>query len=46
VRGATKEDILRALEARLHSSRDEEFGQALQQVYRIARSRLEDILTS
>jgi 2-oxo-4-hydroxy-4-carboxy-5-ureidoimidazoline decarboxylase len=46
VRGATKEDILRALEARLHSSREGEFQQALQQVYRIARFRLEDILTS
>jgi len=46
VRGAAKEDILRALEARLHSPRDDEFQQALQQVYRIARFRLEDILTT
>jgi 2-oxo-4-hydroxy-4-carboxy-5-ureidoimidazoline decarboxylase len=46
VRGASKEDILRALEDRLHSSREAEFQQALQQVYRIARFRLEDILTS
>jgi 2-oxo-4-hydroxy-4-carboxy-5-ureidoimidazoline decarboxylase len=46
VRGATKEDILRALEARLHASREAEFQQALQQVYRIARFRLEDILTA
>jgi 2-oxo-4-hydroxy-4-carboxy-5-ureidoimidazoline decarboxylase len=46
VRGAAKEDILRALEARLLSSREDEFQQALQQVYRIARFRLEDILTA
>ncbi len=46
VKGASKEDILHALEARLHSSREDEFQQALQQVYRIARFRLEDILNS
>ena len=46
VKGASKEDILAALEARLHSSRDDEFHQALQQVFRIARFRLEDILNA
>jgi 2-oxo-4-hydroxy-4-carboxy-5-ureidoimidazoline decarboxylase len=45
VKGATKQDILRALEARLLSSPEEEFREALEQVYRIARFRLEDTLT-
>ena len=45
VRGATKEDILRALESRLDSSREDEFREALKQVYRIARFRLEATLT-
>lgn len=46
VKGATKDDILRALEARLHASREEEFREALKQVYRIARFRLEDKLSA
>ena len=46
VRGAAKEDILRALEVRLNSSRDDEFQEALRQVYRIARFRLEEKLTA
>jgi 2-oxo-4-hydroxy-4-carboxy-5-ureidoimidazoline decarboxylase len=45
VKGSTKEDILRALEARMVSSREEEFQEALEQVYRIGRFRLEDTLT-
>jgi 2-oxo-4-hydroxy-4-carboxy-5-ureidoimidazoline decarboxylase len=45
VKGATKEDILRALQTRLAPSPEEEFAEALKQVYRIARFRLEDTLT-
>ena len=43
VKGSTKRDILRALEARLESAREHEFGEALRQVYRIARFRLDDL---
>lgn len=42
VKGATKDDILHALKARLVSSPGEEMREALKQVYRIARFRLED----
>ena len=41
VRNSTKEQILAALEARLPRSADEEFAEALRQVYRIAQFRLE-----
>jgi 2-oxo-4-hydroxy-4-carboxy-5-ureidoimidazoline decarboxylase len=44
VKGSTKEDVLTALEARVGRSRDEEFAEALDQVSRIARFRLEDVL--
>jgi xanthine dehydrogenase large subunit len=44
VKGSTKHDILRALEQRVGGTRDEEFRVALDQVYRIARFRLETIL--
>ena len=44
VKGSTKHDILEALERRARSSRDEEYLVALDQVYRIARFRLEDTL--
>jgi 2-oxo-4-hydroxy-4-carboxy-5-ureidoimidazoline decarboxylase len=44
VKGSTKHDVLAALEARVTRSRDEEFAEALQQVYKIARFRLEDLL--
>jgi 2-oxo-4-hydroxy-4-carboxy-5-ureidoimidazoline decarboxylase len=44
VTGSTKHDILEALERRARSSREEEYLVALDQVYRIARFRLEDIL--
>jgi 2-oxo-4-hydroxy-4-carboxy-5-ureidoimidazoline decarboxylase len=44
VKGSTKHDILGALERRLPSSREEELAEALRQVYRIARFRLEDLL--
>lgn len=42
VKGATKHDIMEALERRLSSSHQAEFAEALQQVYRIAAFRLED----
>lgn len=42
VRGSTKHDILAALEARSKHSRAEEFAEALRQVYKIARFRLEE----
>jgi len=44
VKGATKHDVLAALERRRHSTRDAEFGEALRQVARIARFRLESLL--
>jgi 2-oxo-4-hydroxy-4-carboxy-5-ureidoimidazoline decarboxylase len=45
VKGATKHDILAALERRRHAARDEEFAEALRQVGRIARFRLESLLS-
>jgi 2-oxo-4-hydroxy-4-carboxy-5-ureidoimidazoline decarboxylase len=45
VRGASRHDILEALEKRLVAARDAEFDEALRQVYRIARFRLEDLLS-
>jgi 2-oxo-4-hydroxy-4-carboxy-5-ureidoimidazoline decarboxylase len=45
VKGATTHDILAALERRLIASRDDEFAEALRQVARIARFRLETLLT-
>jgi 2-oxo-4-hydroxy-4-carboxy-5-ureidoimidazoline decarboxylase len=44
VKGSTTHDVLAALEARVTRSRDEEFAEALQQVYKIARFRLEACL--
>ena len=44
VKGSTKHDILSALESRLLSARDAELGEALRQVSRIARFRLEELL--
>ena len=44
VKGSTKHDILGALERRARSSPEEEYLVALDQVYRIARFRLEDTL--
>ena len=46
VKGSTKHDILSALERRLPSTRDVEHQEALRQVYRIARFRLEDVVGS
>jgi OHCU decarboxylase len=44
VKGASKAGILDALSKRLHRTPQEEFATALQQVYRIARFRLEEII--
>ena len=44
VKGSTKHDVLAALEARLTRTREEEFAEALQQVYKIARFRLEEVI--
>jgi len=45
VKGSNKFAILEALGRRLESTPEEEFQEALRQVYRIARSRLEGIIT-
>ena len=42
VKGCTKHDVLAALAARLPAAPDEEFAEALRQVYRIAWFRLQD----
>ena len=44
VQNATKHDVLAALERRRSAPRDDEFAEALQQVARIARFRLETLL--
>jgi 2-oxo-4-hydroxy-4-carboxy-5-ureidoimidazoline decarboxylase len=44
VKGSTKYDILQALERRLGNTAVEEFQQALEQVYRIAQFRLQDMI--
>jgi 2-oxo-4-hydroxy-4-carboxy-5-ureidoimidazoline decarboxylase len=44
VKGSTKYDILEAIERRLSSTWDEEFETALQQVFRIANFRLQDLI--
>ena len=46
VKGSTKHDILSALERRLPATRDIEQAEALRQVYRIARFRLEEVFGS
>jgi OHCU decarboxylase len=46
VRGSTKHDVLRALRARMENSPEDEFREALRQVYRIARFRLEGLIES
>ena len=45
VKGSTTHDILHALERRLLSTRDAEYQEALQQVHRIARFRLEEAIS-
>ena len=44
VKGRTKEDVLTSFEARVGRSQDEEFEEALRQVYTIARFRLEEVI--
>jgi OHCU decarboxylase len=46
VKGNTKHDVLRALQARMEASPEDEFREALRQVYRIARFRMEGLITS
>lgn len=46
VKGSTKYDILQALEQRLQRPSDEEFREALNQVYRIAWFRLEEVVST
>jgi OHCU decarboxylase len=46
VKGSTKHDVLRALQARMESSPENEVREALRQVYRIAKFRLEGLITS
>jgi OHCU decarboxylase len=45
VKGRTKHDILKALERRSAGETEAEFRMALEQVYRIARGRLEGIMS-
>lgn len=44
VRGSTTGPILASIESRLTHNADEEFAEALRQVYRIARFRLDDLI--
>ena len=46
VKGATTDDVMAALERRRHSSRDEELAEALRQVARIVRFRLESLVAA
>jgi 2-oxo-4-hydroxy-4-carboxy-5-ureidoimidazoline decarboxylase len=45
VKGSTKHDILKALNARLPASREREMAEALNQVARIVRFRLEELIS-
>lgn len=45
VKGSTKDDILSALERRLPAARDAERAEALRHVFRIARFRLEEVIS-
>lgn len=45
VKGSSKHDILDTLERRVSAARDEEYRVALAQVYRIARFRIESIVS-
>ena len=46
VKGCTKDDVLAALAARLPATPDEEFAEAMQQVFRIAWFRLQDAVAA
>jgi 2-oxo-4-hydroxy-4-carboxy-5-ureidoimidazoline decarboxylase len=45
LKGSTTHDVLAALNARLPAAPDEEFAEALRQVFRIAWFRLQDVMT-
>jgi len=45
VKGATRDEVLAALERRGRATRDDEFAEALRQVARIVRFRLESLLS-
>jgi 2-oxo-4-hydroxy-4-carboxy-5-ureidoimidazoline decarboxylase len=45
VKGSTKEDVLTALDRRRAAPLDEEQAEAMRQVYRIARFRLDDLIS-
>ena len=45
MKGNTKHDILRVLEERLEDEPEQEYQEALRQVYRIARFRIEDSIS-
>jgi len=45
VKGSTKHEVLRALQARMGAAPEEEYREALRQEYRIARFRLEGLIT-
>lgn len=42
VRGINKDEILQAMEDRLKNSKEHEFNQALSEIYKIVRYRIED----
>jgi OHCU decarboxylase len=44
VKGSTKHDVLRALQARMGATPEDEFREALRQVYRTAKFRMEDLI--
>lgn len=46
VKGSSKHDVLHALQARMEATPEDEFQEALLQVYRIAKFRLEDLIES
>jgi OHCU decarboxylase len=46
VKGGTKHDVLQALQARMGATPEDEFREALRQVFRIAGFRLEGLITS
>jgi 2-oxo-4-hydroxy-4-carboxy-5-ureidoimidazoline decarboxylase len=46
VKHSTKHDVLQAIWTRMESAPENEFREALRQAYRIARFRLEDLITS
>lgn len=45
VRGKTKEDILAAMESRIHNNRQQETAQALSEIEKITKFRIQDLIT-